>query len=310
MQLNDSQRSAVETELGQVATEAYNVPREDLRATTFVPRQDNVREWAESYSYPIFKATGMAKFIADYAQDLPPVNTVEDMKTVLIKLMGDSYSYSEPEIMSWLEGTSGRNLDRERAEEARRKIDEKVDLTIMKGDTDAGFTGLINNGNVSSAVIPADGEGGSTAFNKKTLDKITASIQAVLDVVKNNTKGPNGGACIKADSVIFPTSTYNFLSRTKSNDGVRYLDYIKSVFADQGVKYWYEHELLETAGTSNGTRMIAYKNDKRVLSYILPIPFKQKNAQEKALSYNVPCYARCGGVVFKRIKAIAYGDGV
>lgn len=310
MQLTDSQRSAVATELSQVATEAYNVPREDLRATTFVPRQDNIREWAETFLFPIFKSTGMAKFIADYADDLPPVNTVEEMKSVVIKMLGDSYNYSEAEIMSWLEGTSGRNLDRERSEEARRRIDEKVDKTILLGDVDAGYTGLFNNGNVSSAIIAADGTGSSTAFADKDLDKITRDIQAVLDVVKTNTTGPNGGATIKADTVILPTSVYNFLSRTKSVDGTRYLEYIKSVFADQGVKNWFEHEALETAGASNGTRMVAYKLDKKVLSYILPIPFKQKDAQEKSLAYNIPCYARCGGVVFKRIKAIAYADGI
>lgn len=43
MNMNDEQRSAVATELEQVSIEAYNVPREDLRATTFVGRQEASR---------------------------------------------------------------------------------------------------------------------------------------------------------------------------------------------------------------------------------------------------------------------------
>lgn len=305
MNMNDEQRSAVATELEQVSIEAYNVPREDLRATTFVGRQEGVKEWAEAWIFPIYSKTGIAKFVADFAQDLPPVNSFLKKEAVVIKTIADAYSYSEEEIMAWLTGASGRDIDRERSTEAKRAIDEKVDRVIIKGDDEAGYTGLINNANVSTTTAA------STIRAAATLDDVVAIFQAGLNVVKANTTGPNGGACIKADTFILPTSEYNYLATKKVPDTAEtYLDYLKRVFASQGVKNWYEHEALEGAGASSSNRLIAYKNDKSVISYVLPIPFKQKTAQEKALSYNVPCFARCGGVVFKRVKAFAYVDGV
>lgn len=305
MNMTDEQRSAVATELEQVATEAYNVPREDLRATTFVTRQGGVKEWAEAWIYSVFSKTGIAKFISDFAQDLPPVNSFLKKEAVIIKLLADSYSYSEEEVMAWLTGASGRDIDRERSIEAKRAIDEKVDSTILMGDTDASFTGLFNNPNVTG--VTAD----STIQAAATLDDVVAIFQAGLDAIKANTKGPNGTATIKGDTFILPTADYNYLSTKKVADsGETYLDYLKRVFASQGVKNWWDHEALEGIATSSTGRVVVYKNDPSVISYVLPIPFKQKPAQEKALSYLVPCYARMGGVVFKRIKAVAYINGV
>ena len=41
-----------------------------------------------------------------------------------------------------------------------------------------------------------------------------------------------------------------------------------------------------------------------------PEPFRQKNPQEQALHYKVPCYARIGGTVIKNLKGVVYCDGV
>ena len=305
MNFNLTQKAAILAMFGVIANETYGLDRVALNATTFIPMQDGVQPWQSAWGYKVVSEVGMAAFIADYADDLPPVAHFLTPKSVGIKTIGDSYAYSEFELQQWL--ATKVDLSRDDAETARRKIDEKVDDVLLMGDEGQGVTGLFNNENVT-VVESSAGASGQTDFENKTYKEIVAQFRAVFAAQKNLFKDKK--VATKIDSVILPDDAFGYLETTNVSDSIdtSILDSLKSKFPQ--IVNWYRSELLEEAGANGTGRAVFYRKAKNVLSYVLPEPFRQKNPQEQALHYKVPCYARIGGTVIKNLKGIVYCDGV
>ena len=305
MNFSPTQKAAILAMFGVIANETYGLDRVALNATTFIPMQDGVQPWQSAWGYKVVSEVGMAAFIADYADDLPPVARFLTPKSVGIKTIGDSYAYSEFELQQWL--ATKVDLSRDDAETARRKIDEKVDDVLLMGDEGQGVTGLFNNENVT-VVESTAGASGQTDFENKTYKEIVAQFRAVFAAQKNLFKDKK--VATKIDSVILPDDAFGYLETTNVSDSVdtSILDSLKAKFPQ--IVNWYRSELLEDAGANSTGRAVFYRKAKNVLSYVLPEPFRQKNPQEQALHYKVPCYARIGGTVIKNLKGIIYCDGV
>ena len=305
MNFNPTQKVAILAMFGVIANETYGLDRVALNATTFIPMQDGVQPWQSAWGYKVVSEVGMAAFIADYADDLPPVARFLTPKSVGIKTIGDSYAYSEFELQQWL--ATKVDLSRDDAETARRKIDEKVDDVLLMGDEGQGVTGLFNNENVT-VVESSAGTSGQTDFENKTYKEIVAQFRAVFAAQKNLFKDKK--VATKIDSVILPDDAFGYLETTNVSDSIdtSILDSLKAKFPQ--IVNWYRSELLEDAGANGTGRAVFYRKAKNVLSYVLPEPFRQKNPQEQALHYKVPCYARIGGTVIKNLKGIVYCDGV
>lgn len=305
MAFNAKQQAAVLALFGVIATETYGLEREALHATEFVPMQTGVSPWLASWGYKEVTEVGMAKFIADYADDLPPIGRFLTTKAIGIRTLGVSYSYSEVELMQWL--TNGVDVSRDDATTARATIDKKVDRVILVGDADEGVTGMFNNENVTVVESAANAAGTSTKIKDKSLAEIKATIQAAIDAGEAMHKG-----AIVLDTIILDHEAYAYISTAVVSDtnSQTILNHLKEVFREQGLVNWYESRLLDNLGANESGRMLVYKKAPTILSYVLPIPFKQNEPQAHALHYKVPCYARIGGTVIKNPKGIVYCDGI
>lgn len=302
----DTDLNKIQRLFNQISTEVYGLQRANLEATTFVPKQNGVNEWAGSFTYKKLSELGMAKLISDYAEDLPPVARGLELKTIDIRDIGCSYGYSEAELNQWL--VNGIDLSRDEADTARRAIDEKVDEIILKGDSSISLEGLLNNSNVSTTTIEGNGATtSSTKWKDKTTAQIVKDVQAMITTISTGSKNT-----IKADSLLVPTSAFVHIATTQigENCSDTILDYLKRVFASQGLKNIDECGTCDGIGTSSADRLVLYKRDPSCVAYVLPIPFRQKEAQACSLHYSVPCYARVGGTIIKNLKSITYGDGV
>ncbi|SHL05110.1 major capsid family protein [Fibrobacter sp. UWH4] len=304
MAFNAKQQATILQLFGVIANETYGLEREALKATTFIPAQGGIAPWIMSWAYRVVSEVGMAKFISDYADDLPPVERLMKLETIGIKTLGDSYSYSEFELLQWL--TAGVDVSRDRAETARRKIDEKVDRVLLVGDDEQGVTGLFNNANVTVENVAA-GAATTTTWKTKTLDEIVKDVNALVDAAYTLNKGT-----ITFDTIILPHDAYSHVTTTRVSqyDGTTILAYLKTLFRELGIVNWEESRLLDGAGENGVNRAVFYKKSASILSFVLPEPFVQKEAQPHALHYKVPCYARIGGTVIKNPKGILYADGL
>ena len=303
MNFTPKQQAVILALFGKIADETYGLEREALNATEFVPMQQGIAPWQGSWGYKTVSEVGMAKFVADYADDIPPVGRFLTVKSVGIKTIADSYAYSEFELQQYLEANI--DVSRDDADTARHFIDKKVDEVILVGDDEQGVTGLFNNENATVVASSNNAAGTSTKIEDKSVAEIVAQFRAVVQTGKTQSKGT-----IKFDSVILPSSVFSYLETTdvSSTNNTTILESLKSKFKD--IKNWYESDLLEGAGANKTGRAVFYKKSPTILSYVLPVPFKQKNPQEQALHYKVPCYARIGGTVIKNLKGVVYCDGV
>ncbi len=302
MPFNTKQNAAILALFGVIAKETYGLDREALHATEFVPMQTGVAPFAGSFSYKVISDVGMAKFVADYADDLPPVGRFLKIESAGIRTLAISYAYSNIELEQYL--TAGIDVSRDDAVSARHYIDKKVDEVILVGDAAQGLTGLFNNENVTVVASQANAAGTSTKIKNKDLSEIVKTVQAMVDGAYALNKGT-----ITLDSIIWDHEAYAYLSTTpvSAQNSTSILNYLKEIFREQGIVNWNESRKLDEIG---GGRAVLYKKAPTILSYILPIPFKQEEAQAHALHYKVPCYARVGGTIIKNIKGIVYCDGV
>ncbi|SHL42167.1 hypothetical protein SAMN05720470_10839 [Fibrobacter sp. UWOV1] len=302
MPFNTKQNAAILALFGVIAKETYGLDREALHATEFVPMQTGVAPFAGSFSYKVISDVGMAKFVADYADDLPPVGRFLKIESAGIRTLAISYAYSNVELEQYL--TAGIDVSRDDAISARHYIDKKVDEVILIGDADQGLTGLFNNENVTVVASPNNAAGTSTKIKNKDLSEIVKTVQTMVDGAYALNKGT-----IVLDSIIWDHEAYAYLSTTpvSAQNSTSILNYLKEIFREQGIVNWNESRKLDEIG---GGRAVLYKKAPTIVSYILPIPFKQEEAQAHALHYKVPCYARVGGTIIKNIKGIIYCDGV
>ena len=302
MPFNTKQNAAILALFGVIAKETYGLDREALHATEFVPMQTGVAPFAGSFSYKVISDVGMAKFVADYADDLPPVGRFLKIESAGIRTLAISYAYSNVELEQYL--TAGIDVSRDDAVSARHYIDKKVDEVILIGDADQGLSGLFNNPNVTVVASPNNAAGTSTKIKNKDLSEIVKTVQAMVDGAYALNKGT-----IILDSIIWDHEAYAYLSTTpvSAQNSTSILNYLKEIFREQGIVNWNESRKLDEIG---GGRAVLYKKAPTIVSYILPIQFKQEEAQPHALHYKVPCYARVGGTIIKNIKGIVYCDGV
>ena len=305
MPFNAKQNAAILALFGVIASETYGLEREALHATEFVPMQTGIAPFAPSFAYKVISDVGMAKFVADYADDLPPVGRFLKVESVGIRTIAISYAYSNVELEQYL--SIGVDVSRDDAISARHYIDTKVDEVILVGDDQQGLTGLFNNENVTVVASPNNAAGTSTKLKNKDLSEIVKTVQAMVDGAYGVNKGT-----IVLDSIIFSHEAYSYLSTTpvSANNSTSILNYLKEIFREQGIVNWNESRKLDDIGVGGVGRAVLYKKSPTILAFVLPIPFRQEEAQPHALHYKVPCYARIGGTVIKNPKGLVYCDGI
>lgn len=305
MPFSAQQNAAILALFGVIATETYGLEREALHATEFVPMQTGISPFAPSFAYKVLSEVGMAKFVADYADDLPPVGRFLKIESAGIRTIAISYAYSNVELEQYL--SVGIDVSRDDAISARFYIDKKVDEVILVGDKSQDLTGLFNNENVTVVASAANAAGTSTKIKNKDLSEIVKTVQDMVDGAYAVHKGT-----IVLDSIIFSHEAYSHMSTTpvSANNSTSILNYLKEIFREQGIVNWNESRKLDDIGQDGVGRAVLYKKSPTILSYILPVPFRQEAPQAQALHYKVPCYARCGGTVIKNPKGLVYCDGV
>lgn len=307
---DDAGLNSIRHDFNQIEKEAYQMPRERLDAIQSAPIKPGVNKGAQTYTTKIVTEVGIAKIVAADSNDLPAVSIGYTKNTVEIHNVGDCYKFTQEELDSC--AFAGIPLESDEAIAARRKVDEKVDEMIYVGDKDWNVQGLLTNPNVTVSIAGANAAGTSTKWKDKTLDEITADIQAALDALFIATKGPRGSGTVEANTIKIPRDAYvSLTNRTKGVDSdVTFLKALQDRFAPQGLVNFECCNSAAGIGTSETDRALVYNKGKENVFSILPVPFRVLPAQFKGLNVIFNCIARCGGCVWRRPTTGVYMDGV
>jgi hypothetical protein len=186
-----------------------------------------------------------------------------------------------------------------------------MDRVARLGDANKGFSGLINNPNVTRTNAIADGTGSSALWSTKTADQIIRDVQNTLTAVY---QGSN--TVEMADTVLLPISAWQLLSNIRvPNTYGNALDYLMKYnlyTATTGAQLTVRGILnLDTAGQGGVGRMLVYRRDPRVLKLHVPMPHRFLPVwQRSPLTFDVPGIFRTGSVEVRRPGAMNYVDGI
>jgi hypothetical protein len=276
----------------------YDIEYTALKARTLIPIANDVPSWAETFSYKSWDRVGMAKFIANYADDLPNVDAFAKEYYAKTHEIGDSYQFSIIDLERG-RATGQYQIDTIRARIAREAFELKLEEVAAIGSADHNLTGLVNNANVP--VVSAITGTWGTASAQQILADMNKLAQAVVD----NTKELH-----PPDTIIMPATKFGLISTTTlSADNPTT---VKTAFLAnnpwiKNIDTWYK---LNTAGVGNAARMMAYKRDPAVVELLITREFTEEQPQARNLSFVVNCHGRIGGVRFYRPLAAAYMDAI
>ena len=289
-------------ELEYIKSATYDVKRPMLSALDLIPIDTSAGEGAEYITYRQYDTVGMAKIIANYANDLPRADVVAREFSSPVRGIGNSYGYSIQEIRA--SNMVGKSLDSRKATAARRAQDELANKIAWLGDSEYNLPGFLNNANIPTYTVPADGTGSSKLWSNKTPDQILRDMNAMVTTPSVTTKGVH-----KVDELWLPLQQYSYIAQTvrSTASDLTILEAFKRGNPGVTVRSVVE---MEGAGAGATNRMVALERSKENFEIALPMPFTQHSVQQKGLEFEVPCESRMGGVVVYYPLAFIFGDGI
>jgi hypothetical protein len=293
-----------------IEAEVYRTQYPEIIWEQLIPVDSAANEWAKSVTYFSLDKVGRADWLTGLGNDMRFADINRGRFEQGIEMAGVGYRYTLEEIGQAMM-IPGLNLTAERADSARWAYEQFMDRLAYFGDSNKGFTGLINNANVTITNAIADGSGSSALWTAKTADQMIRDVNNALTSVY---EGSNTVEI--ADTVLLPIDAMSTLANTRvPNTFGNALDYLS--------KYnQYTHITgnpltirgvlgLGTAGKSGVGRMVAYRRDPRVVKLHVPMRHRFLPVwQTGPVTFDIPGIFRVGGVEIRRPGAFAYVDGI
>lgn len=276
-----------------------------------VPVVTEGNPWAVGTQFRISDWVGKAKFVSGKAKDIPFVKTTRELASHDFLMIAAGWEWSIEEVeQAQLYGINVRDDDALAGDTA---VQHKLYDVAMTGDSEVGWTGLVNDANVPSANADANGTASSTAWSAKTVDNILADINTGLETVRTQT-----GEVEMADTLRLPPSAFRLLATKRlGTDGSMgtVLQYVKAnniYTAETGnpLDIAPLRSLAEAAAGDRG-RAIYYRKDPEVLRFHLPLPRRVLPVNQVGLmAFEQGVISRTGGTEIRLPKAMFYQDGI
>lgn len=289
-------------QLEYIKTKTFDIKRVNLNALTVIPVSTEIPEGATTHTYRQYDTVGMAKIIANYANDLPRADVKAKEFTSPIRSIGNAYGYNVQEIRSAL--FAGVALNAKKAMAATRAHQETINRLAFSGDAEHGLPGFFTNPNVPEVTLLADGTGSSKTFVTKTSDKIVRDINSLINKIIIQSKGIH-----RATQVWIPIEQYALISTTQNSTAsdTTILEFLQKNHPGVEFKQLVE---LDGAGVGGADRMYALENSIENWQLEIPMMIKQYPPQQKGLEFEVPVESRFAGVIIEYPLAFAFADGI
>jgi hypothetical protein len=288
-------------ELEHILTATIDVEYPELKARTLIPINTESPSGTTSITYRQFDKVGLAKIVANYAEDLPRVDILGQESTSKVHVIADSFGYSVLDLKrAQLVGIS---LDQKKAMTAREAALRCENKAAFLGDTRYGMTGMLACTNGVHCTLLSDGTGASKLFSEKTADQLVRDIEALL-----NAPGEATYDIESPDTVLLSPRCYNILKGKKIgvDSGMTVLKFLKE--NNPSVNFVKVNELTNYANSVD--RIIAYRRDPSKVEMHVVSDFTMLNPQDSGLELVVPCFQEFGGVTVYKPLSFAYEDGV
>lgn len=276
--LNEDSKIYLATELNYVKRKLYEEKLPPMNGLKVVPISREVPVWAETYEQKTYDSVGMAKIIANYADDLPRSDVARSSRVVKGKDIGASFGYNFREMQ--VSAKMGDKLPLKKGLATRRSILIKHNSIVMEGDEDHNLYGLTNHPNIG---LTAGLNGGwATATGQQMLD----DLFILYDAVTNQSNGVH-----TVNSILLSPTNFGLIGRTLVSGTIGKT--VKEMFLSNypSVSFASIQELHSL--THN---IIAGEFNIENISAEIPDLFTQHAGQARNLEIVVPCTGRSFGV--------------
>lgn len=295
-------------QLHRIESEVYMTKYPSFDITRFMPVDSSGDMWDVGTVVYSMDQVGQAQFMAGGAFDMPYASTKMTQNTRNFHLAAIGYEWNTQEMQR--AAKLGRSLSSDKALAAGLAADRFIYGIAMtgltpKGDNEKGWSGFVNDTNVASAQVAADGTGSTRTWSTKTADQILRDINEALTAVETGS-----GETMVADTLVLPTSSYNYIATTRVGDsGATILSFLMANNAAGESLTILKSRALETAGTSSSKRLVAYARNSQVLKFHLPGPHQFLPAFQKAsMVYEVGGIMNVGGLEVRLPAGMIYRD--
>lgn len=299
-------------ELEYVKSKSYDIQYPQFRALELIPISSEVDSGAETITYDQYDSVGVAKIIADYADDLPRSDAKGKQFTSSVRGIGGSYGYNIQEIRR--AQRSGKPLQQRKANAARRSNDYMTDQLAWKGDDDYNIVGLLYHPNVTKSVVQTGATSGNVTWapGQKTPDEIVTDMMDAVDDVRVLTKGVE-----TPDTLLIPLARWGRISGTRMASGTdtTILQFFRQNrpnvnVVEGGIADLDSLNPTPSGLTSPANVMVSYERNLDKLSLEIPQPYEQFPAQERNLEMVIPTHSRVGGVIIYYPLSVNIVEGI
>lgn len=275
---------------------SYDILKAPLTAFELIPVSTEVDRAAETIAYEQYDSVGLARIIANYADDLPRADVKGKEFISRVRSVGDSYGWSLQEIRASMR--AGKRLDQRKADAALRAQRELWNRIAFYGDAINGLPGLLTNMSIPEADA-STGVGGKKWVNK-TGQEILNDLNSLANANWILTKGVE-----RPNTIVLPPDEYTVASTRAWQAGGTDTT-ILEFFRKQNphiteVRNCVEFSAAELAANGvtrfNGGVAMSYYKSPEKLELAMPQMFEELPVQERNLEFVVPCHSRIGGVV-------------
>ena len=278
-------------ELEHVKARTYDRKYEQFKARELIPVNRSAGPGAESITYQSFSKVGIAKIIANYADDLPRADVFGQEFTSPVKSIGDSFGYNVQEVRA--AEMANRPLKDMKAKAAKRGALAREETIAAIGDAQTGLGGLLNNANVTAVAAAAKAAtGGTTWADPATAAEMLADLHTLWNIPYAATNGHE-----TIDTILLPPAQYALIATTQN-----------SAASDKTVlQYFMEHYRAlgvtavlpwsQCSGVGGVDIAYGYKRSDEYCTLEVPQDFEMFPPQARNLEIIVPCHQRTGGVL-------------
>jgi len=272
-------------QLDFVRAQTYDRQLPATNADMLVPDDTSVPEWAETVTQYAYDMVGMAKVIANYADDLPRADVRSTQRSVSVRTLGDSYGYNVNELRA--SRAMGMGLDQRKAAAARRAMDIKLMSIKLVGDTMYNLYGLFNHPNIPVQVLPVTGD-----WATLTGDQILQNLITWVTGYQNQTKGTHAATHLELAPKAYTAASTKFI--TAAGSMVTPLAWFRANYPNVTVEnVW---ELTNAASSGTKDLGLLYERNAENISHMYVMPFTQLPPEARNLEIVTDCIARSGGV--------------
>lgn len=277
-----------ERELEQVKTRSFDVLKAPLSATRLIPVDSTTSPGAKTVTYEQYDSVGVAKIIANYADDMPLANVSGKQFTSTLKSIGLGYEFSIEDVRA--AKFAGKPLESRKASAAVRGHLVLMNALAFDGDDDHGIQGWLTNVNIPAAPV-AVGVSSNTEWSTKTPDEILKDLNEAIAAIISLTNGVG-----MPNTIALPIEQHQLISttpRSGTSDTT-----IKEFFlkANPGFTFEAANELSGkfTGGTDG---FVVYERSAEKMWQEIPQMVETFPTQEVNLAFKVPMHSKHGGTI-------------